>query len=69
MVLVEILAQIKLPFAVVSVLQISLFTRKVTSGTCISTARDTATKRTQNSLFGRRAVLCIQTYKELFRPC
>ena len=30
--------------------QFGLFTRKVTSATCISTTRDPATKRIQNSL-------------------
>ena len=35
---------------------------KVTSGTCISTTRDPATKRIQNSLFVRRVVPCIQTF-------
>ena len=40
--------------------QFGLFTRKVTSRTCIST-RDPATKSIQNSLFVRRVVPCIQT--------
>ena len=38
----------------------------MTSGTCISTTRDPATKRIQNSLFVRRVVPCIQKSHNIF---
>ena len=67
-ILVEILAQINKPFAVVYCQlcnQSGLFIRKVKSGTCISSTRDPATERIENSIFcfvwspaSKRFVVC-----------
>ena len=45
--------------------QFGFFTRKVTSGMCISTTRDPSTESVQNSFFMRHMVLCIQKLRNL----
>ena len=43
-----------------------LFTRKVTSGTCICTTKDTATNYSEKSLVVRHVIPCIQKFLHFF---